>query len=125
MREPPKKGSLRESLLTLLLLRKDYIEYARFRALAQIMIDKEKGAEAFEEFRKAAFPWVDTQKKREKDEHIHLLEREVLRGGLRVTPMGGPQNVVSRTRTKIVQAEKRNQTTPRKPSPRFGSILPI
>ena len=73
LREPPRPGSLRESLLILYVLKKEQIEHARLRTLAQALVDKEKAVEVFQEYQKTAFPWIATQKRRDKEEHVRLL----------------------------------------------------
>lgn len=112
-----------------MLLKREYIEYARVRALAQSIIDKEKGVEAFEDFRKTAFPWVDTQNKRDRLEHIKLLEQEVRKGVLGVTPLReGNKAVRSRMKTRIVQADPSAAVKPsadmKKLYAKLGSIVP-
>jgi hypothetical protein len=87
LREPPRKGSLRESVLLLYCLKKEDIMYMRDLALAQIQVSKEKGAEAFNEYRKVMFPWVETAVKRDDIQHKELLERIVKAGPLSVRPM--------------------------------------
>src|SRR5262249_25431653 len=87
LREPPARGSLRESVLILYVLRKEHVEHARLRALAQAIIHQEKGVEAFDAYQKVAFPWLTTQKRREADEHIRRLRDEVMRGPLTIRPL--------------------------------------
>lgn len=107
MREPPPKGSLRESLLMMYVLKKDLIEHARLRALATSIINKDKGAEAFDEYRKEAFPWAEIQKKRDNEQTIKLLNEEVKRGALGIRPLWeATKKIRSRMKTKVVEAEK-------------------
>ena len=107
MSEPPPKGSLRESLLMQYVLKRDLIEHARLRALATTMINKEKAPEIFEEYRKEAFPWVETQKKRDNDATIKILNEEVKRGGLSIKPLWeATKKVRSRMKTKVIEAER-------------------
>lgn len=87
LREPPRPGSLRESLLILYVLKKEQIEHARLRTLAQALVDKEKAVEVFQEYQKTAFPWIATQKRRDKEEHVRLLLEEVKRGVLGIRPL--------------------------------------
>jgi hypothetical protein len=90
----------------LLILKKEQIESHRLRALAQAIINKEKGPEAFDEFRASAFPWVKTQQKRDQAEHIKLLEAEVKRGVLGITPLvDNTKQVRSRLKTKVVSSQ--------------------
>ncbi len=74
----------------LLLVKQETIEHARFRALAQITIDKEKGIEAFEEYMKIAFPYLAASKKKERGDHIKYLQQEVGRGALAVKAVSQP-----------------------------------
>lgn len=132
MREPPRKGSLRESLLMLLILKKEYIEYSRLRALAQAIVNKEKGPEAFDEFRKTAFPWVETQQKRDRESHIKILQDEIKRGVLEIRPMVDPGKAIrSRLKTRVVEATpeqvqrlRRSSPEARKVYSKMGSVLP-
>lgn len=127
MREPPPKGSLRESLLILLQLKKEYIEYARLRALAQSIIDREKGPEAFDDFKKVALPWVETQKQREQAETIKFLQEEIKRGAFTVTPHLMPNAAVrSRLKTKVVEADSRevDPALRKALSKKIGAIVP-
>lgn len=100
LREPPPKGSLRESVLILYVLQKDLVEHAKFRALAQLLVDKDKGMEAFDEYRKVHFPWLETQKKKDKDVHVERLMREIKSGGLMIRPLGDTR-VKSRLKSKL------------------------
>jgi hypothetical protein len=82
-------------------LQKDRVEHARTRALAQMMLDKEKGIEAFEDYKRTNFPWLEKQKKRDKDDHVEKMMREIRAGGLSIQPIGD-QRVKSRLRAKQV-----------------------
>lgn len=74
----------------MLLDRLEDIEHARFRALAQIVIDKEKGVEAFEDYLKLAFPSLALRKK-EREQEIHkALKAWTGAGPLKVTPLSVP-----------------------------------
>jgi hypothetical protein len=88
-------------------LKRDLIEHARLRALATAIINKEKAAEIFEEYRKEAFPWVETQKKREVDATTKLLLEEVKRGALGIKPLWeATKKVRSRMKTKVIESER-------------------
>lgn len=87
LREPPPVGSLREFVLTLYVLQRDRIEHARFRALAQTLVDKEKGIEAFDEYRNTHFPWLEAAKRRDKEEHVRVLMNEIKRGVIGIKPL--------------------------------------
>jgi hypothetical protein len=67
-------------------LQRDRIEHAKFRALAQVLVDKDKGIAAFDEYRNIHFPWLETHKKRDKEDHIRALMGEIKKGALVVTP---------------------------------------
>jgi hypothetical protein len=108
LREPPPKGSLRESVLILYVLKKEHIEHARLRALAQGIVNKEKAVEAFEEYQRTAFPWIETQKRRDAQDHIRLLAAEVKRGALSIRPLW-EKPVRSRLKTRIVGRARSEQ----------------
>lgn len=78
------------------------IEHVRLRALAQAIVNKEKAAEAFDEYRNEAFPWITTQKKRDRQAHIDLLSQEVARGGLSIQAVR-EDKVRSRLKTRVVE----------------------
>lgn len=130
LREPPPKGSLRESLLILFVLKREQVAYARDRALVQSLIVKEKGPEAFEEFRKLAFPWVEVQKGRDREDHIRILQEEIKRGVLTVTPAEGPKKAVkSRLRTQLAESEspsdgQRRGIDMKRINVRLGAVVP-
>lgn len=101
LKEPPKKGSLRESALTLLLVRLENIEHAKFRAHAQIIIDKDAGVKAFEEYMTIAFPYMQKYKKRDKDEAIETLKKWAAKGPMGVKPLWEERRIKSRLRDKF------------------------
>jgi len=88
----------------LLRMKQEAIEHAKLRAIAQIIIDKEKGAEAFEEYMKLAFPYAEATKRREKDHYIKMLNDEISKGSLRVTPM---ENPVMRSKIATAKSKKK------------------
>ncbi len=89
----------------LYVLKKEQIEHARLRALAQAIVSKEKGKEVFDDYMKVAFPWLETQKRRDKDDHIRVLKEEVKKGGLRIVPLW-EERMHSRLKHRIVEREK-------------------
>ena len=105
LQAPPPMGSLQESVLILLLMKQESIEHARFRALAQITIDKEKGIEAFDEYMKVAFPYMEATKRRERAQYMELMSREIKRGPLGVTPIQMP-TVRSKLKTRVVKKKE-------------------
>lgn len=85
-------------------MKMESIEHARFRALAQILVNKEKGAEAFEEYMKLAFPYLEASKRRTNAEAIKILEQEIKRGPIAVKPQT-PTHLKSKIRNRIEQAK--------------------
>jgi hypothetical protein len=81
--------------------------HARLRAVVQSTVDKEQGVQAFEDYMKVAFPWIETAKGRERMDYMKKLVNEVRRGPLSVSPMAMPR-VKSRTREKL----EKNQAKP-------------
>jgi len=100
LREPPPRGSVRESLLRLLVMQKEEAEHAKFRALAQLLVDKEAGAKAFEEYFDAAFPHIKKEMQETDMSLAKFLHREVERGGLAVRRIDSGRRVHSRLRVK-------------------------
>lgn len=95
LRAPPRIGSLQESVLTLLQMKLEAIDHARFRALSQIIVDKEKGVAAFEEYMKIAFPYLEASKKKERASSVEHLKQWVNSGPIHVKPLQMP-NLKSR-----------------------------
>lgn len=121
---PPKKGSLRESALILLLMKLENIEHAKFRAQAQIFMDQEKGVEAFEEYMKIAFPYLESVKQREKADHIMALESWVKKGPMKVTPMLSPK-MQSRMKHKVIASDQKRGKGSDKLYEKLRNIVPI
>jgi hypothetical protein len=88
----------------LFVLKKEQIEHARLRALAQAVISKDKGKEAFDEYMKVAFPWLATTKRREKDDHLKVLFAEVKKGGLSIKPLW-EEKMRSRLKHRVVERD--------------------
>lgn len=124
LQAPPPKGSLRESVLMLLLMKQETIEHARFRALSQIVIDKEKGVEAFEEYMKIAFPYLEATNRRDRDKYIAMLNQEVRKGALRVHAVQEPKGK-SRMKQKAVEAKKKRDAKQMNSLySKLGSVIP-
>lgn len=87
LQAPPPKGSLQEWALIFLLDRLEDIEHARFRALAQILVNKEEGAKAFEEYMAIAFPSIALRKKKRGEDMAKVLKAWTSSGPLRVIPL--------------------------------------
>lgn len=112
----------------LYVLKKEQIEHARLRALAQSIIAKEKGKEVFDEYMKVAFPWLETQKKRDTAEHVRILMDEVKKGGLGIKPLWqGQDKMRSRLKTKVVERAEAQRTPEQlsKLSKKLGRTVPI
>ena len=73
----------------MVLMMQENIEHAKFRALAQIVLDPAKGSEAFEEYMKIAFPYMTGAKKKFADEAKEVMHREIskYRNGIAVRPL--------------------------------------
>jgi hypothetical protein len=97
----------------LYVLKKEQVEHARLRALAQAIIAKDKAKEVFDDYMKIAFPWVETQKSRDKEDHIKILMHEVEKGALGIKPLWQESQMRSRMKTKIVEKENGKPETGR------------
>ncbi len=84
LRRPPRAGSLQEKVLSEYVLLREQAEHARFRALAQAIIDKEKAVETFEEYMAVAFPWVSRAKERRTSIAKQIMDREFAAGPLKI-----------------------------------------
>jgi hypothetical protein len=129
LREPPPKGSPRESILILYVLKREYIEHARLRALAQSIVAKDKGKEVFDDYMKVAFPWHETQKKRDVTEHIRILKAEVEKGNLSIKPLWqGKDKMRSRLKTKVIERKEGPMRTPEEMNKlysKLGKVVPV
>jgi hypothetical protein len=84
----------------MLIIKKDQIEHGATKVLAQAQVNPEAGAKAFEEYVKLRYPYLETVKKREKDDAVSKLLAEVNKGPIRIKPMGDT-SVKSRLYKKI------------------------
>jgi hypothetical protein len=131
MRETPKKGSLRESVLLLYCLKREEIAYMRDLAMAQIQVSKDKGIELFNEYRKAMFPWVDTATKREETNHKKILEQFVKAGPIGVRPLQEKRlrsRMVHRKEMKQDMTEEQKREKKRKQDElyaKLGKTIPV
>jgi len=82
------------------------IEHAKFRALAQLQVDHEKGIEAFEDYMHRAFPSLEAKKKRKKDKILEALRHEVSKGPIKVTPQPMPKPTKSKLVNRIREVKK-------------------
>jgi len=116
LQAPPPKGSLQEWALILAISREEDIEHAKFRALAQIIMEvnaekPEAGTKAFEEYMQKAFPSLETKKKRKDDEVKKALQAWIAQGPLQVTPMAKQGKVRSRMVHRIQEVDKGKAST--------------
>jgi hypothetical protein len=86
-------------------MRLESIEHAKFRALAQLEIDPKAGVEAFEDYMKIAFPYLDAIKMRDQKDLMEKLRKEVGRGAIKVTPVM-PTKMRSRLKTRMSRRSK-------------------
>lgn len=111
LREPPLKGSLRESILLLYVLKQQNITFLRDLALAQVIVNKKY--DVFEDLQKEMFPWMETAKKRDRVDHIKHLMEEVKRGPLTVSASAVPtmKSRLSKQvkRVQLTESDKRKQ----------------
>lgn len=101
------------------------IEHARFRALAQIVVDQEKGVDAFEEYMKLAFPYLEASQKKDKQHFIDILKRETGKGPLGVRPL---QQAKSQSRMKKRIVKRDAQINPEKQGKlydKLGNVIPL
>lgn len=102
LREPPIKGSLRESVLMLYYMKREQMEYYKSLAFAQLTVDKEKGLKIFnEDYLKLVFPWTETATRREGEAYREALQKAVKSGPLSIKPIGSLKQVRSRMVKKI------------------------
>jgi len=105
LQAPPPKGSLQEWCLIYLLERLEDIEHAKFRALAQLSVDKEEGAKAFEDYLQIAFPTLALKRKKQDAETKRVLDWWTSFKSVEVTPLVPPQ-IVSKMNAKKMQGNQ-------------------
>lgn len=86
-------------------MRLEAIEHARFRALAQIYLDKDKGVEAFEEYMKVAFPYLEATKKKDREVALKELNQWIGKGAFKVTPIAMPK-MRSKLKARLVERSR-------------------
>lgn len=113
----------------LYVLKKEQVEHARLRALAQAIIAKDKAKEVFDEYMKVAFPWLETQKGRDKEDHVRVLMAEVQKGGLTVKPLWQESQMRSRLKMKVVDRGEQKPVKSREDRNSFyaklGKSIPV
>jgi hypothetical protein len=101
------------------------IEHARFRALAQIIVDQEKGVDAFEEYMKLAFPYLEASQKRDRQRFIDVLKQETGMGPMRVREIQQPK-AQSRLKKRIVRSDAKPATEKHgKLYDKLGNVVPL
>lgn len=95
-------GTPQEFVLLMLIDRLELIEHARFRALAQITVDKEEGVKAFESYMQIAFPGMTMRQKRKDDDTREALKKWVNSGPIAVTPLPMP-TIKSRMKLQVAK----------------------
>lgn len=104
----------------MLVMQKEEAEHAKFRALAQLQIDKEAGAKAFEEYFDTAFPHIKKEMQQSDMSLAQLLQKEVTKGGLAVHRMSSEKKVRSRLKHRY---ERRDTELADKVMTRVGASM--
>lgn len=126
MKELPEKGSLRESILIHLWLQKEQMENAQTFALLQTLIDKDKGIEAYEAYKKVRFPWIESSKEADKVKQLQRLEQEIRKGALSITPMRDDRaRVRSRLKAKVIAVDEKRRAQLDKVYQQMGKVVPV
>lgn len=66
-------------MLIRVFMMQESIDHAKFRAQSQLMIDPQKGKDAFEDYMKIAFPYMEGMRRRATEEITKMLKRETSR----------------------------------------------
>lgn len=125
LREPPEKGSPQEWVLRTVILRLEEVEHLKLRALAQIMLNKEKGNDAWKEYVDAAFPYIENARKQQEAALVQRLQKEVTRGVLGIKPLWQQTKrsaAVSRIRAKYDNVARTDED--RRLYKKMGTIIP-
>jgi 2-oxo-4-hydroxy-4-carboxy--5-ureidoimidazoline (OHCU) decarboxylase len=104
-------------------MRLETIEHARFRALAQIYVDKEKGIEAFEEYVKIAFPYMTAVKDRSKEAAHNALKSWVGSGQIMVRAMPESKGK-SKMRAKLTKTTTQTREQAESLYKKMGNVVP-
>lgn len=100
-------------------MKQENIEHARFRALAQIMINQDKGVEAFEEYMKIAFPYLEATKRRHSESVAKMIDQEIKRGAFAITAQAQP---VLRSKMKSKIAARKEEMTKKQANDLYGKM---
>jgi type VI protein secretion system component VasK len=116
-------GSLRESVLLMLILHKDRTEHAATRMLAQMQADQKSGIKAYDEYVKIRYPYLENAKTQEKNVTLDALKKFVGSGPIAIEPLNNNVQSKLRKRAKFVTANPDNETTGRLMS-KIGKSVP-
>jgi len=109
------------------MLKREHVEHGRLRALATAIINKEKAGEAFDDYMKTAFPWLETQKGRERQSSIKVLQDEIKRaaGGFAIKPLWQENKIRSRLKTRVVDGPPRSKQEMDRFYSKLGKTIPV
>jgi hypothetical protein len=105
LQAPPEKDSPREVALTYLIIRLEDIEHSKLRAVAQLILQPDKGKEAFDDYMKTAFPYLTVAHARDKDAIQAQLAEEVARGPLHVSALAKPADEKKVNARRVTRAQ--------------------
>ena len=94
MREPPQKGRFRSLFSCCMCSRRNKSSTHGFERSLTI-VEKDKAKEVFDDYMKVAFPWLETSKRREKDDIIKVLQGEVKKGAMGIKPLARREDAQS------------------------------
>lgn len=106
LKEPPRTGTLRGFVLTMLLVKREENELAKWKAMVQAIVKPDAGPASWDAYFKTAFPWVEVAKGREKDDFIKRLKEEISRGPLEIKKQKDDKAFRSRLKAKVVSREE-------------------
>lgn len=112
----------------LFVLKKEQVEHARLRALAQAIVEKDKAKEVFDDYMRVAFPWLETSKRREKDDIIKVLQGEVKKGAMGIKPLWQGERMRSRLKHRVVERDEAPKKTREEMDAlyaKLGRVIPI
>jgi hypothetical protein len=93
--------------------------------LTQAQINPGEGPKAYDEYVKIRYPYLETAKKREKEDTVKVLLEEVSKGPLVIRPMGDPA-VKSKLHTKIHRTEHADaHATSERLMKKIGRSMPV
>lgn len=84
---PPKAGSLKESLFLTVWLKRQELELAKWRVVAQGMADASKVGGTYLELVSAIFPFYGNLKKVEDQKLLERMQKEIAKGVISFTPI--------------------------------------